>query len=231
MVATPIPPYTPLSDRQARQAIDTEQAFVALEATQSEALNYQGGMHWKTVNGREYLYRTIDRRGNAKSIGPRSANTEEVHDAFHRRKTQLAERAKALGVQLDVHRRLNVALRLGSAPAVVASICERLRVAGLAKSLTVIGTNALYCYEAIAGVRFVADVKATMDLDLLWDVRRKLSVAAAQSVSESGLLGVLRKVDRTFEVLSGQRFRAVNQDGYMVGPADFITRCSATTFG
>jgi hypothetical protein len=33
-------------------------------------MSYKGGMHWKKSNGKEYLFKTIDRNGNGKSLGP-----------------------------------------------------------------------------------------------------------------------------------------------------------------
>ena len=39
-------------------------------------------MRWKTVRGIEYLFRDSDARGNGKSLGPRSVETEATLAAF-----------------------------------------------------------------------------------------------------------------------------------------------------
>src|SRR5690348_4597939 len=40
-----------------------------------------GRLTWKTVSGREYLYRIFNGRGDGRSLGPRSAETEGLYEA------------------------------------------------------------------------------------------------------------------------------------------------------
>jgi len=87
----------------------------------------------------------------------------------------------------------------------------------LGKNLLVIGTNAMYGYEAVAGVQFDAGLMATTDVDLLWDARARLKLGALDGdVAETGVLAILRKVDRSFEPVSQGAFRAVNKAGFYV---------------
>jgi hypothetical protein len=101
-------------------------------------------------------------------------------------------------------------------PTIAALILRKLDQAGLlGTQLIVIGTHALFAYGARAGVVFAPDLIATQDIDLMYDARRRLSLAIAPEVSEKGLLGILRSVDPTFNSRSGH-FRAINDDGYYV---------------
>jgi hypothetical protein len=85
----------------------------------------------------------------------------------------------------------------------------------------VIGTHAPYAYESAAGVRFEDGAVATRDIDLLWDVRKRLAFATALRRIDSSMLGVLHKVDSTFRVRASQKYTAVNKDGFEV---DIIRR-------
>ena len=67
--------FSPLNNDQAKQAIDCEQLFTGLQHTERSLADYAFGMHWKTVAGKEYLYRTHDRRGNGKSLGVSATET------------------------------------------------------------------------------------------------------------------------------------------------------------
>lgn len=57
---------------------------------------------------------------------------------------------------------------------------------------------------------------ATRDIDLLWDVRKRVSFATALSRVDRSMLGVLRKVDPSFRVRRSQRCTVVNKDGFEV---------------
>jgi hypothetical protein len=112
--------------------------------------------------------------------------------------------------------RMAKAVRAGTAPLLLARVCEKMNQAGwMGKNLLIIDTNALYAYEALAGVHFDSDITATSDLDLLWKHKARLT-AIAQGIETEGLLALLKKVDATFSLLDDQKFRAVNNDGFMV---------------
>lgn len=213
--------YQSITEAQTRQQIDAEQAYAAWEDASAKAAAYAGGMHWKTVAGKQYLYKSMDRRGNAKSLGARSAETEGILRHFSEQKELSKSRLRSLSDTLATHARINAALRLGSAPGIVADLCRRLAQAGLlGRSLIVIGTNSLLAYEALAGVRFDRDIMATTDIDFLWDHKARVRLAAIDSEAGAGtapkLLSILQDVDKSFQIVRGQSFRAANDKGYMV---------------
>ena len=86
----------------------------------------------------------------------------------------------------------------------------------LGGNLQIVGTNALYAYEGRAGVFLERGLLSTQDMDLLWDIRPKLRLYAIDDVDNNGLIDILKKADRSFDLLSEKHFRAVNKDGYMV---------------
>jgi hypothetical protein len=85
----------------------------------------------------------------------------------------------------------------------------------LGSGIRVLGTNAIYAYEAAAGVWIDPGLTTTEDIDLLFDSRGGLTFVATEDVSQRSLLQVLRRVDRSFEK-SKQAFRATNAEGYLV---------------
>ncbi|MEO1324564.1 MAG: nucleotidyltransferase domain-containing protein [Pseudomonadota bacterium] len=85
----------------------------------------------------------------------------------------------------------------------------------IGKQLFVVGTSSLYAYEAKAGIQFEGGLTPTTDIDLLWDTRRKLSLAVFDAVRPEGVIGLLRKVDRSYDAKPGH-YRATNKEGYYV---------------
>jgi len=86
----------------------------------------------------------------------------------------------------------------------------------LGEQLIVVGTNALFAYEVLAGVQAQSDILATGDIDFLYDARRHISLAIKGDLPPSGLVGLLRKVDSSFDPIRSRAFRASNRDGYLV---------------
>lgn len=203
-----------------RQYIDAVAAFEAWEEALKEAEQVRGGMYWHKGSGAGYLVRTSP-AGSEKSLGPRSAQTEALYEAFQRRKERAQVRLAGLKAAVAKHKRMNRALRVGRVAPLIAQILRRLSEARLGEHFRVVGTHALYAYESVAGVAFDNEAVATRDIDLLWDVRRPMAFATALSRVDSSMLGVLRKVDTTFKVRNTQKYTAVNQDGFEV---DIIRR-------
>lgn len=198
----------------ARQYIDASSAFTALERAQAEARQVRGGMVWSSDG--KYLVRTSP-SGAQKSLGPRSPDTEAMHAAFHQRKERVQTRLRSLKDSVAQHERLNKALRVGRVPRIAVNILRRLADAGLAEHFRVVGTHALYAYETEAGVRLPSSVTTTLDIDLLWDVRRRVAfVASLKRAEVPSVLGLLRKVDASFELDPVQRYTAMNDKGFQV---------------
>ena len=80
----------------------------------------------------------------------------------------------------------------------------------------IVGTNALYAYEAAGAVFFDNKSIATEDMDILRDIRSKLKLGIQNKSNPKDFIDDLRKVDKTFELHHGQNFRVSNEKGYMV---------------
>ncbi|MCW5221948.1 hypothetical protein D5041_20070 [Verminephrobacter aporrectodeae subsp. tuberculatae] len=208
--------FSDLSPNQAKAFVDAEQGYRAHRDAQEKMHPYKGGMHWKHIAGKQYLYRTLDSKGTAKSLGPRSEETEALHSSFRQRRSELEHRLVSLDARVQEQTRMARALRVGAAPRVLAGVCRALCEHGLmGRNVLIIGTNALYAYEALAGVRLQSDVTATQDMDVLFKHKLRLK-AVARNMGPEGFLGVLKTVDKSFEISATQPFRAINADGYMV---------------
>jgi len=199
-----------------RQYIDARSVFTALEDARKSAAEVRGGMYWQHKNGTDYLMRTSV-NNSQKSIGPRSAETETIYKNFITRKNSAVKRVSDLGAELVRHQKMNRALGVGRAPRLLIDLLNKLSKSGLTGFFTVIGTHALYAYESTAGVRFAEpEALATRDIDLLWDVRKRLSFITQMEVLDSSFLGLLKKVDSTFELRPDQHYTAVNSKGFEV---------------
>ncbi len=171
------------------------------------------------MNGTEYLIRLQDAHGNGKSLGRRSAETEDLHARFVHGKQVADQTLAGLSEKLKTQSRLNRALRLGRMPTIVEDILLRLDETRALKELRVVGTHALFAYESMAGAEFKVELLASGAVDLLFDGRKKIALLA-KKLEDQGLLELLRKADKTFQASGLDRFRAINKDGFMV---DFIT--------
>ena len=205
----------PLSNQQRLHQVNSEQLYENYRSSRGHWAAYVYGMRWKSIRGKEYLFKDRDRRGNGKSLGPRSKETEAVLAAFQAGREVAQERLKLVTEKLQEQARLNKALRLNRVPSVIAKVLRELDFAGLHDDFTVIGTQALYGYESTAGLHFILELLASGDVDLLYDARKKLTVVT-DKLDGHGLLGLLKKADKTFECVRENGYRAANAGQFMV---------------
>ena len=210
--------FRDLSPNQTRVAVDAKQTYEAYRDAWRHTLQYMGGMTWKTVNGTDYLVKVIGRTGGNKGLGARSPETERIYSEFVTGKARAKEREAALKQSVAEFSGMSRQIGINRVPALVTATLRKLDNFGLlGRNLMVIGTNALYGYESAAGVHFDVGLMATTDVDFLWDARARLKLAVLDDeVAEAGVLALLRKVDRSFEPVCHQQFRAVNKDGFYV---------------
>jgi hypothetical protein len=210
--------FSELSGNQLRVSVDFRQTYEAYREAHHNAARYAGGMGWKVVGGRDYLIKVVNRRGGTKSLGPRSSETEALYADFVAGKARAKEREAALAQSVKEFAGMAKGVFLNRVPSIVTATLRKLDKYGLlGKNLVVIGTNAMYGYESLAGVQFDAGLIATTDVDLLWDARATLKlVLLDEAVAEAGVLAILQKVDRSFEPLIQGGFRAVNKRGFFV---------------
>lgn len=199
----------------ARQYIDAVAVFTALEEAQQEAAQYRGTLFWREVGGRDYLIRG-NSAGGQTSLGPRTPDTEAIHQRFVSNKGRTSDRVKALRQALEQQRKLNRALSVGRVPPEVVDILNVIEAAGLGEHFLVVGTHALYAYETAASVRLPQEPMATRDVDLLLDTRKHVKFMSRLNRQGSAFIGLLQQADKTFRVRRGQKYTAVNADGFEV---------------
>ena len=181
--------FLPLSESQLRQYIDAESVFTAWRRAKADAKTVRGSMFWRDLRGKATLIR-VSTTGSQTVIGKESLENREIYDRFIKRKADSSQRVKSLKEALDEQTRLNRALRVGRTPDVVVRILNALDENGYAEHLTTVGTHALFAYEAAAGVRIQPKALATRDVDLFFDVRKRLSFFEKINKSEGSLIQV-----------------------------------------
>ena len=199
-----------------RDSVDARDRYELLRQAQLDARHsYGGSMKFEVRGNAEYLIRRPYSSSTRKSYGRRSAETEETLKKFLAGKGKVDDQIRSLRRQLERRGPILKARGLGRVPLLTARIIRKLDGIGLlGKSLIVLGTTALYAYEARAAVRIETGFMAPSDVDALHDARRKLTISG--NVNGRGLLRVLRAVDRSFSAVGVRSCIATNRDGYIV---------------
>ena len=196
--------------RTLNRAVEAYQAY--LEAVEA-GRPLKGGMHWKTVKGREYLYKYRDRYGHGSSLGPRSPQTERLWAEFGRLRREIAALLGARRQQLADAARFCRAALIHRVPQPVTRILRYLPPGDVTQApLMVIDAHALHAFEFAAGV-FIG---APRDSRLFSGAASGLTLAAAAEVPPEAFLRLLRQADRSYENLPGDGYAAVNQKGFQV---------------
>jgi hypothetical protein len=203
--------FVELTNEQRRQLIDAQQLFSAWHPAALE-LGSLGTMRIQSAKGSPYMYEVHGKvRKSLGRVTPELLAKKAQHDA---RRAALKTRLKTLEKRLEKMAPVNRALGLGRMPKLPARILRELdREQLLGSHVIVAGTNALYAYEAATGTVLEQEFIATMDADLLWDTKQSLLLATT-GIKREGLMGILRRVDRSFVADFG--FNAKNDEGYIV---------------
>lgn len=205
----------PLNDQQRLFLVESSQLYEAWRDATRQAVSYRYGMKWVKSKGNDYLVRLHDAKGNGRSLGVRSPETETKYEAFMAGKQRVKERLVGLGERLKDQARLNRAVRLGRLPSIVGEILLGIDSAGVGSEFCVVGTHALFAYETMAAVQFPVELLASGDADTFYGPARQISIIA-RGIDEESIIGLLRKVDKSFEAIRAQGFRAVNKNGFIV---------------
>ncbi len=200
---------------QRRQLIDVQQASEAYRsALRSFEPSNKGSMVWKRSAGHQYLYRVDGRRQT--SLGRRTDATEKIKDNYTKARTAARANLTRMRKGIESSAAINRAMGIARVPKLAANLLRALdKHRLLGDGLFVVGTHALFAYEAASGVVFKSDVLTTEDLDLLADTRSHLVVALASGLKGEGLLQCLQQVDPTFQ-MQPNNYRAVNANNYLV---------------
>lgn len=198
----------PYSDEQRRTLINLDQHYQNWIEVERELATLPYGMKWATRSGQDYLYQVLDRSGNAKSLGPRSEQTEAQMELYTSTKSTLEERRKASAAKLAETCGLYRSLRLPLIPSEAAKILrEADRRFLLDGKLLVVGTNAMPAYNIEAGGKINDAPDETDDFDMTW-------AAHSKDTSATGVMSMLKAVDSTFTVNTERTFQARNAKAF-----------------
>ena len=205
--------FREFQDNQQRTLNRAVEAYLAyLEAVQA-GRPLKGGMHWKKVKGREYLYKYRDRYGHGSSLGPRSPHTERLWAEFGRQRREIAALLSARRQQLAEAARFCRAALIHRVLQPVTRILRYLPPSDLTMApLMVIDAHALHAFEFAAGVF----IDAPRDSLLIEGAASGLTLAAASPVAPDAFMRLLRQADRSYENLPGDGYAAVNRQGFQV---------------
>ncbi|MGL4489469.1 MAG: GSU2403 family nucleotidyltransferase fold protein [Rhizobiaceae bacterium] len=195
------------------------QLYESLQELKHRERSSRGSLVWMRAKGREYLHRSsYDDYGKRvqTTLGARSPETEKIREKFNAARDDVRRRVKTIDSKMALQAATNVARGIARLPLRSARIVRAFENVGISSErLKVVGTHALFAFEAMAGSMFDSRLTSTEDLDFLIDPRAPLRFIANDELPSETLLGVLQSADRSFE-LTRQPFRARNRDGFLV---------------
>jgi hypothetical protein len=204
-----------LSDEQLRGLVNAGQLYDAWKDVMVELSQMPGGMYWRVINSREYLYQYATTAGKqqTKYVGPKTHGIEEKYRDFQQAKKDLEQRCQGIEKRIKELAPAWRALRL---PAIDGTGGKILRAfdldSSVRQSMLVIGSYALRAYEVEAASVFAAGMDATEDLDF--------TLVFNQSNVDPDLprrlLLILKEVDSSFIVAPSSSKTVVNKNGYKV---------------
>lgn len=142
---------TPMNSDETRYLSEVRTLWQTVSPLLRRKAALVGGMQWKTVGGKEYLYRyqpdPVTRKKRSASIGPRSPETEAAYAEFLASREQVRAELAEVTPRLDTFARMGKALRLNRLPEPVADILEALQEDGLLELAPLAGEYAIRAFE------------------------------------------------------------------------------------
>lgn len=201
---------------QRRQLQNLLQFYQTWKEVSRSFAQLPGGMYWRVINSKEYLYKYVTNTGvkQSTSIGPKTPETEAIAEDFQQAKKDLQERLDAIEARINT---LAPIMRVLNLPAIDETAGEILRALDqadyLGKNILVIGTYAITAYEMTAETRFAEGFDATEDLDFTIVVD---PANPSDSDFPRRLLLTLKEIDKSFLVSPSSSKTVVNKSGYRV---------------
>jgi hypothetical protein len=206
----------PFSEEQLRALVNLGQFYDHWVESTRERRKLPYGMQWKTIADREYLYAMRDRKGNGRSLGARSQDTEDRLGEYQEHRDNLDKLIANLLERVEHNAKIARALRLPGIAQEAGRILVELDLRGmLGGNFMVAGTNAILAYNLeAAGTIIIGADMATDDFDLLWSRDHPTSLMAKES--PPSILAALKEVDETYTVNEERPFQLRNRKAYEV---------------
>jgi len=202
---------------QRKHYINTKQLYTLYVAKKNAYyLHYNVSMFWKKTGEREYLTKKSSSRSKVTSLGVKSEETIKIYEDFHLHKQVLKDELAVLKEKLEKARKLNKIELLTRVPDALINIYQKINELGLDDKMILIGTNALYAYEAYCGVSVEEEQLATEDIDLLNKQGKELSVIFNEVLPKGKLSELLKLIDKSFEQDTKVPYRFRNKEGVLL---------------
>ena len=201
---------------QRRQLQNLLQFYETWKEVSRSFAQLPGGMYWRVINSKEYLYKYVTNTGvkQSTSIGPKTPQTEAIAEDFQQAKKALEERLDAIEGRINTLAPIMRVLNLPSIDETAGKILRALDQADyLGKNILVIGTYAITAYEMTAETRFAEGFDATEDLDFTMVID---PANPGDADFPRRLLLTLKEVDKSFVVSPSSSKTVVNKSGYRV---------------
>jgi hypothetical protein len=147
--------FEPFSYEQSRHLKEVRQTTAQFVPLASRKRQLVGGMQWKTISGKEYLYRyspdPVTGRKRSTSLGRRSPETEQAYETFLAERAAVTEEYDRLAPVMETQRRVSAALRLGDLRKTDFAVLSALADAGVMTLAPLSRGMAIRAYQVEAG--------------------------------------------------------------------------------
>lgn len=181
---------------------------------------------WERHADGVHLHRVSTTGELLKDLGIRDAKLERIATGHAEKKVATLQARDHWAQERERMQKLNVAHQVGRLLVTPVKVLDVLWRRGIMNYYTVIGTYAMYAYEAAAGVVFDEPTMATNDVDLFYTASKQMKFAEVVPGHQS-MVEVLREADPTFDRNEEQKESAMNSQGFSI---DFLRREEAEKF-
>ena len=208
---------TEYTNSQRKQYINARQNYeYYIEKKNEYYMNYNRSLYWRKSAGKEYLTKKYSAQNRVTSLGVKSENTLKIYEDFLEHKKALKDELLRLENKLEKIRKLNKIEFLTRVPSALVDIYQKINELKLDDKMILIGTNALYAYEAHCALFLEDEELATEDIDLLAKGSKELSVVFREVMPKGKMTSFLKLIDKTFEEDKKLPYRFRNKKGVVL---------------
>ena len=206
------------NDAQIKQFHNSKMLYETyLQALKRFNLSYRYKMIWqKHKDGYELLAKVELGSGKREYLGRKSEATIKLKEDFKSSKIKMKEKLSSLKEKLLKNAKLNKLEGIARTPKELVDIFLKINELGLDDKLIVIGTNALYAYEARCGLAIEQEHLATRDIDLLNRKEKGISFIFKELMLSTNAIDFLQTIDKSFHKSEEASYRFINDDGVWV---------------
>ena len=209
--------FSEYSDDQRKTYINSQMQYESyLEKKIRFDKSFRFRMGWNKAQGKEYLFKECLDTKKRVSLGRKDEKTLEIFSAFNKQKKELKSALKKSKELLIKNEKINKFTKISRVPNILVDFFRKINELGLDDKVLIIGTNALYCYEAYCGVFIEEEHLATFDIDVFNKRDKKISVALREKLPQKTIKSILLDVDKSFTKSKEASYRFVNDDDIVV---------------